>query len=46
MNVPRNPVHDVMFDVDPELLEGRLPNRKKPKMKGHFTSKGTIWVHA
>ena len=46
VNVPRNLVHDVMFDVDPELLKGRRPNCKKPKTKGHFTSKGTNWVHA
>ncbi len=45
MNVPRNLAHDVMFDVDPELLEGRRPNYQTPRTKSHFTSKGTNWVH-
>ena len=46
LNVPRNLVHDVMFDADPDLLEMRRPNAKKKKPKGNFTTKGTNFVHS
>lgn len=44
LNVPRNLVHAVMFDLDPEGLEARCPTVKKGKTKGHFSTKGTNWV--
>ena len=46
LNVPRNLVHAVMFDLDPEGLESRCPTVKKGKAKGHFSTKGTNWVHS
>ena len=46
LNVPRNLVHAVMFDLDPEGLEARCPTVKKAKTKGHFSTKGTNWVHS
>ena len=46
LNVPRNLVHAVIFDADPEGLEARCPTVKKGKTKGHFSTKGTNWVHS
>lgn len=46
LNVPRDLVHAMMFDIDPEDLEARAPGTKKAKPKGHFISKGTNWVHS
>ena len=46
LNVPRNLVHAVMFDLDPEGLETRCPTGKKRTTKGHFSTKGTNWVHS
>ena len=42
--VPRDLVHDVMFDLDEEGLAARCPVRKKGKPKGHFTTRGVNWV--
>jgi hypothetical protein len=36
--VPRDLVHDVMFQLDPEGLECRAPGFKTKKKKGNFTS--------
>ncbi|KAK3747967.1 hypothetical protein QZH41_019446 [Actinostola sp. cb2023] len=46
MNVPRDLVHAVMYDLDPEGLSARALKAKGKKPKGHFTSKGTNWVHS
>lgn len=46
LNVPRNLVHAIMFDLDPEALEARCPTVKKGKTKGRFSTKGTSWVHS
>ena len=46
MNVPRDLVHAVMYDLDPEGLEARGLKAKRKKPKGHFTTKGTDWVHS
>ena len=46
LNVPRDLVHDVMFDLDPEGLADRFPIRKKGRAKGHFTTRGIDWVHS
>jgi len=46
LNVPRNLVHTVMFDLDPEGLETRCPTGRKRTTKGHFSIKGTNWVHS
>ena len=45
LNVPSNLVQAVMFDLDPEGLEAQCPTVKKGKTKGHFSTKGTNWVH-
>ena len=46
LNVQRNLVHAVMFDLDPEGLETRCPTGKKRTTKGHFSTKGgcTRWM--
>ena len=48
LNVPRDLVHAMIFDIDPDGLEmeARAPGTKKAKPKGHFISKGTNWVHS
>ena len=46
LNVPRDLVHAVMYDLDPEGLEGRAVGAKKKKAKGCFTTKGPNWVHS
>jgi hypothetical protein len=47
LNVTRDKVYDVMSELDPEGLDtrGGVGGKKKRK-KGHFTTKGTNWVHA
>lgn len=44
LNVPRDLVHDVMYDLDDEGLAARCPVRKQKKKKGHFITKGVNWV--
>ncbi len=46
LDVPRDLVHAVMYDLDPEGLEGRAVLAKKKKPKGHFTTKGPNFVHS
>ena len=46
LNVPRNLVHAVMFEVDPEGLEACDPTARKRKVKGNFTTRGTNFVHS
>ena len=44
VDVPRDLVHAVMYDLDPEGLENRHVFAKKMKLKGCFTSKGPNFV--
>ena len=44
VQVPRHLVYNVMAELDPEGLEARNLQRKKKKVKGHFTSEGPLWV--
>ena len=46
MNVPRDIVHAVMYDIDPEGLAARGVDAKKRKPRGHFTTKGPNFVHS
>ena len=46
LNVPRDVVYAVMYNVDPVALEGRAPQFKKKKPKSNFTSRGSNWVHS
>ena len=46
LNVPRDLVHAVMYNVNPDALEQRAPQFKKKKEKGHFTSPGPNFVHS
>ena len=47
LNVPRDLVHTVMYDLDPKGLEAHGPvGKKKTKTKGSFTTKGPNWVHS
>lgn len=41
MNIPRNLVHAVMFDVEPEILASCDPTALKRKIKGNFSTPGT-----
>ena len=44
--VPRDLVRAVIFDMDPEGLQGHAPGRKEIRPKGHFTSNGPTFVHS
>ena len=44
--VPRDLVHAVIFDMDPEGIQGRAPGKKERRPKGHFTSKEPYLVHS
>ena len=46
MNLPRDYVHNLMSEADPEGLAERRPGFKKKKKKGNFSSKGSNWVHS
>ena len=47
LNVPRQAVHNMMYDLDPHGLENRaLANRKRNRLKGSFVTKGPNWVHS
>ena len=47
LNVPRDLVHAVIYDLDPaEVLEARGVGAKKRKPKGHFTTRGPNFVHS
>ena len=45
LNVPRDLVHAVMYDLDPEGLEASGVGAKKRKPRGHFTTKGPRQAH-
>ena len=45
LNVPRNLVYAVMYNVDPDALAERAPQYKK-KAKDNFISQGPNWVHS
>ena len=44
--VPRDLVHTVIFDMDPEGLQAHASGRKERRPKGHFTSNGPTFVHS
>ena len=46
LNAPRNLVHAMMYDLNPEGLEARKPAGKHRREKGHFVTKGTNWVNS
>lgn len=46
LNVPRQLVHDAMYQLDPEALENRMPGKRKKQVKGHFVSCCPDWVHS
>ena len=46
LNVPRDLVYAVMYNVDPEALAERAPQYKKKKAKGNFISQSPNWVHS
>lgn len=46
MKVPRDLVHNLMFDIDPVGLAARLPGAKKKKPKGHFITLGPNWTYS
>jgi hypothetical protein len=46
LNVPRDLVHAVMYDLDPDGLQARAVGAKRKKPKGCFTTKGPNWVHS
>ena len=45
LNVPRDLVYAVMYNVDPDALAERAPQYKKTA-KGNFVSRGPNWVHS
>jgi hypothetical protein len=46
MRVPRDLVHNIMFDLDPDGLAARAPGAKKAKAKGHFVTFGPNWTYS
>ena len=44
LNVPRDLVYAVMYNVDPDSLAERAPQFKKKKAKDNFTSRGQAKV--
>ncbi|KXJ15658.1 uncharacterized protein LOC110237035 [Exaiptasia diaphana] len=46
LNVPRDVVYAVMYDIDANALHERAPQFKRKKVKGHFTSPGPNCVHS
>lgn len=46
LNVPRDLVYAMMKDLDADGVEARAPAAKKKKRTGHFTTKGSNWVHS
>lgn len=46
LNVPRDLVHYVMFDLDPDGLASRCPTKRNKKVQGQFATKGVNWVHS
>ena len=46
LNVPRDLVHAVMYELDPEGLESRAVGARRKNTKGCFSSKGPNWVHS
>lgn len=46
LNVTRDKVYDVMYQLDAEGLEARVGvEAKKKQRKGNFTTRGANWVH-
>ena len=47
LNVTRDKVYDVMYELDPERLEARGGvGAKKERKKGNFTTRGANWIHS
>ena len=46
MNVPRDLIYAVMYDIDAEGLEAPCPGKKHRKKKGRFVTEGVNWVHS
>ena len=47
LNVTRDKVYDVMYELDPEGLQLRGGvGAKKQRKKGKFTTRGSNWVHS
>ena len=44
VKVPRHLVHKMMWDLDPEGVEGRKLQKKAKPAKKPFTSEGPLWV--
>lgn len=47
LNVTRDQVYDVMYDLDPQGLAARdIVGAKRQRKKGNFTTRGSNWVHS
>ena len=47
LNVPRDLVHEAMYDLDPKGLEACGPvGKKKTNPKGRLSTKGPNWDHS
>jgi hypothetical protein len=46
MKVPRDLVHNLMFDIDPDGLAARQPGAKKKKPQGHFITLDPNWTYS
>ena len=47
LNVPRDAVYDMMYDLDPDGLKNRvLTNKRRKRVNGAFVTRGPNWVHS
>ncbi len=44
LDVPRIAVHPMMYDLDEQGLQARIPAAKRKRLKVNFTTKGPNWV--
>eukprot|EP00112_Aurelia_sp_Birch-Aquarium-sp1_P008488 Seg1936.6 transcript_id=Seg1936.6/GoldUCD/mRNA.D3Y31 product="hypothetical protein" protein_id=Seg1936.6/GoldUCD/D3Y31 len=45
LNVPRDAVYDMMYDLDPDGLKNRaLTNKRRKRVKGAFVTRGPNWI--
>eukprot|EP00794_Sanderia_malayensis_P002252 gene2252-2576_t len=47
LNVLRDAVYDMMYDLDPDGLQNTaLTNKRRKRVKGAFVTRGPNWVHS
>lgn len=44
MKIPRDAIHNIMYEIDPDMLNERRPGTKKERKRKNFISNGPNWV--